>query len=119
MSNDDSQKKLRVSFEFPGASGVLTIHVNHVVASKEDSDEYSMPIELEMMLSSVPGLMIDSVWTRAQMYSITTEIGTAFDRDELLIDIANALGAYFGMDGVELGTVTDRRPVSRHIFTGY
>jgi hypothetical protein len=110
----DNSTSLSVYFEFPAGAGGLNIEVNRLVAEKSDTGKYVMPVELEMALAAIPGVDLDTAHPRAGKYSIAIGIGNAFNQEELLVNIAAALGKYYETD-VQQISVVDRRPSARYI----
>jgi len=111
-----SKPKLSVAFEFPGAPDAMIIHLDRIVGTGDNTNDrrqYTMAPELEITLSAIPGLILDSNLAKVQKYSIQVEFGPAFDTDELCKNIATALGEYFGVesDNIQVKTVLDHRPL--------
>lgn len=102
---------LRVSFTFPGYPTVIEIHVNREIGVGNGSSRYDYECipEVEIALSSVPALVLTSVYTRVEKNSYTTEFGIGFDRDSLCLDIAIALGEAFDANDIVIGEVIDNR----------
>jgi hypothetical protein len=102
---------LRVSFVFPGAPTTIEICLNREVGTGQnpnDKYKYDCDPAIELALSSVRGLNLASVFTRPSKNSFTTEFSLGFNRDDLCLDIAIALGAALEKD-VVIGEVIDKR----------
>lgn len=115
MSNPS--EKLVVSFEFPGAPTVMIVHVNRLVGVDPDPSSRlhrKMDPGLEAVLYEVEGLVMNSVYMRTEQYQFSVEIGLAFDRDELCLEIAFVLGKYYGVDesDIYIDHVIDKRTFS-------
>ena len=107
-----TDSKLRVSFVFPGHPTVIEINLNRTVGigqNPNDIHKYECDPAIELALNSVPGLEMTSVFTRAGKNSFTTEFGLGFNRDDLCLDIAIALGEALCVSDVVIGEVIDKR----------
>lgn len=117
MSNPSN--KLVVSFEFPGAPTVVYVHVNRLVGVEPDPSTRSdcrMDPGLEAVLYEVEGLVMNSMYTRTEQYQFSAEIGLAFDRDDLCLEIAFALGKYYGVgeSDIYIDHMIDKRTFSNN-----
>ena len=103
---------LRISIVFPGAVDVIDINVNRVIGSNEHTgspNSYECDPAFMLALSTVEGLQLGSVWTRAERYNFTTGFGVAYDIYDLSNRIAMALAEAFNKKSVVVQVRDDRK----------
>ncbi|OYX41494.1 hypothetical protein B7Y94_04955 [Candidatus Saccharibacteria bacterium 32-49-12] len=113
-------KQLHVSFVFPGAPSVVTVHTDRSIGILCDpSNIYEHAWKdagIEFALGSVEGIDLTSIFTRVSKHSFTTEVNLAFPRDDVCLNIALVLGEYFGTD-VQIESVIDNRPLRNMMYS--